>query len=234
MCDDWDDLIEYIVHKFLRFHTRQQNSDFDSVGSPKSSDVSHGSRWHGSEAVVDSHGDPPDQAQFLESLRAEGLQDDVEGLKCRLIELGFGEQLHGIQSALLTACSVRLGTYRGQEFKEPIACLSHEMNVACPMVPWTDLEAAALRSELYLFLLHRMGLLPENTVGLFPRIPHEWDADTLYSVALYLGPVEQQHVDFDLKNVHQVDLPLPNSADMPIGMNLSFTCFTVCDIFLKN
>jgi len=67
-----------------------------------------------------------------------------------------------------------------------------------------------------------MGLLPENTVGLFPRIPREWDADTLYSVALYLGPVEQQHVDFDLKNVHQVDLPLPNSADMPIGMTFSF------------
>jgi hypothetical protein len=66
--------------------------------------------------VVDSHADPPDQAQFLES--CEGLQEDVDGLKGRLIELGCGEQLHWIQSVLLTACSVRLSTYRGQEFKE--------------------------------------------------------------------------------------------------------------------
>ena len=93
------------------------------------------------------------------------------------------------------------------------------MNVACPMVPWTDMEAAGLRSEVFLFLLHRMGLLPASpAAGLYPRIPRDWDADALYSLALFFGPVLQQQVDFDLTRVHQVQLPIPDSmTDAPMN-----------------
>lgn len=80
------------------------------------------------------------------------------------------------------------------------------------------MEAAALRSEVFIFLLHRMGLLPATPhTGLYPRIPRDWDADALYSAALLFGPVLQQQVDFDLTRVHQVQLPLPNSPnDLPM------------------
>lgn len=81
------------------------------------------------------------------------------------------------------------------------------MNAPCSIVPWTEEEAAALNSELFLFLLHQMSLLPRADDGaLFPRIPNEWSVDTLYSVALFFGPVYQQKVDFDLTRVKKVDL----------------------------
>lgn len=122
-----------------------------------------------------------------------------------------------VQAALLTSCSARLGTYIGEEFRNPIASLSLKMNVSCPIVPWTEMEASALRSDIFLILLHRLGLLPPAPqTGLYPRIPREWSSDTLYSVALSFGPVEQQNVDFDLALVSKVELPIPSSlADMP-------------------
>jgi len=91
------------------------------------------------------------------------------------------------------------------------------MKVSCPIIPWTEIEASALRSDLFLFLLHRLGLLPPVPhAGLYPRIPSEWSTDTIYSVALSFGPIDQQKVDFDLSLVNKVELPIPNSlADMP-------------------
>ena len=122
---------------------------------------------------------------------------------------GLQKQLNWIQSSLLTLCSARLGTYAGQEFRQPIACLSIKMKAACPIVPWTEIEANGLRSEAFLFLLHRLGLLLPggSPVGLYPRIPCDWDSDTLYSVALMMGPVDQERVDFDLALVRKVQPP---------------------------
>ncbi len=79
------------------------------------------------------------------------------------------------------------------------------MNESYPIVPWTEVEASALRSELFLIFLHRIGLLPPAPT-LYPRVPHEWSANALYSVALVLGPVDQQKVDLDLARVSEVDL----------------------------
>lgn len=117
----------------------------------------------------------------------------------------------------MVSCSARLGTYNGQEFRNPIASLSRKMKVSCPIIPWTEVEASALRSDLFLFLLHRLGLLPPIPhAGLYPRIPPEWSTDTIYSVALSFGPIDQQKVDFDLSLVSKVELPIPSSlAEMP-------------------
>ena len=248
MCDDWDDLIEYVVQKFLR---NFQTSGSFEVESPQNRSLS-GSQ-EGSRSMESETQQPPD-AQTAEQPAGdddpffEVPPTDIESLKGRLmdsgsfffqfsicvcvllkftvpfLQIGFQKQLDWIQSSLLTACSARLGTYTGQEFRNPIACLSLKMNVSCPMVPWTEVEATALRSELFLFLLHRMGLLPPAPHNaLYPRIPHEWSADALYSVALFLGPVNQQNVDFDLTRVNKVDLPIPNaSVDMPMDGQCSY------------
>ncbi len=123
--------------------------------------------------------------------------------------LGYHEQLKWIQSSLLTACSARLGTYTGKEFCNPVVCLSLKLNVSCPVVPWTESEASALRSGLFRILLQRIGLiLPVNNFVLYPRIPRKWSADEVYSVALIFGPVGQKQVDFDLARVNKVKLPI--------------------------
>ena len=116
---------------------------------------------------------------------------------CQLI--GFQKQLDWIQSSLLTACAARMGIYSDKEFHHPITCLSIKLNVACPVVPWTEMEASALSSQPFRFFLHKLGLFPSTPhAEIYPRIPLEWSADTLYCVALSLGPVVQQQVDFDL------------------------------------
>ena len=146
---------------------------------------------------------------------------------CSWKSTGLQKQLYWIQSSLLTLCSARLGTYAGQEFRQPIACLSIKMNTACPIVPWTEMEANGLRSEAFLFLLHRLGLLLPggSPVGLYPRIPFHWDTDTLYSVALLLGPVDQERVDFDLALVRKVQAPFV-SADVTMeGQSFLFVYY---------
>lgn len=86
------------------------------------------------------------------------------------------------------------------------------MNVSCPIVPWTSSEALAFRSEQFLLLLDRIGLLSHD--GLYPRIPKDWSADTVYSVASFLGSVDQQLFDADKCGVKQINLPfLPLSPD---------------------
>ena len=91
-------------------------------------------------------------------------------------------------------------------------CLSLKMNVSCPIVPWTELEASALRSPLFLCLLHRVGLFPNSRRSfLYPRIPHKWSSDILYSVALLFGPVHQERVDFVLSRVTKINLLFADS-----------------------
>lgn len=108
--------------------------------------------------------------------------------------------MHWIQSSLLTACSARLGTYAGLEFRHhPVTCLSVRMNVSCPIIPWTEAEASALRSETFLCLLDHVGFFPVTAQGvLYPRIPREWSADTAFNIALLFGPISQEMVDFDM------------------------------------
>ena len=84
------------------------------------------------------------------------------------------------------------------------------MNCSCPIVPWTEVEASALRSELFLSFLDRLGLLPSTPLALYPRIPREWSANVIYSVALLLGPIDKQRVDFDLTRLSKIDRPLSN------------------------
>jgi timeless protein len=84
------------------------------------------------------------------------------------------------------------------------------MNVSCPIVPWTELEASTLRSKPFVSLLHHVGLSPYFRGSfLYPRIPHTWSADILYSVALFFGPVDQQRIDFDLSRVRKIKLLIP-------------------------
>lgn len=254
MCDDWDDLIEFVVQKFLR---NFQSSGCYEVESPhrslNESQDQEGSRSMESEpqqtfeASAEQRGSTSavgDDDPFFEAPPS-----DIETLRGRLMDsgsfnfgfllysgyvifigafvvdfTGFQKQLDWIQSSLLTACSARLGTYNGEEFRNPIACLSLKMNVSCPMVPWTEVEASGLRSELFLFLLHRMGLLPRAPhAALYPRIPREWSADSLYSVALFFGPIDQQKVDFDLSRVNKIELPIPISpVDLPMDGKFIF------------
>lgn len=241
MCDDWNDLIEFVVQKFLRnFNTRQDTSvSHESSESPSQSatdDSTHhctmesDQNFDVAENIADAPPAPPSPAPAdapdtldTNTPTYETTLLTVESLKGQLIDSGFENQLSWIQGSLLEMCSARLGTFIGREYQHPIASLSLEMNVACPIVPWTETEASGLKSEQFIYLLHRIGLLPANNSGLFPRIPCEWDCNALYTVALFFGPVDENTVDFDLNRVKEVNLPIPHLPDdLPMGLNVNW------------
>ena len=113
-----------------------------------------------------------------------------------------------IKECLLRFISARLGTIKGQESRYPIESLSNKMNVAisCPIIPRAEAEVSILRYEPFLILLKKVGLIPveSNKCFFYPRIPTEWSVDTIYSIALFFGPICKKDVDFDLKRVRKV------------------------------
>jgi len=250
MCDDWNDLIEFVVQKFLRnFNLRNETSRSGSkcsaspsqsiaVDSPQSA-METDQNSDATENIADPPPPPPSPPSspslaLADATDAGDVGDPtfptyesslltVESLKGQLMDSGFEKQLCWIQRSLLEMCSARLGTFQGREYQYPIATLCLKMNVACPIVPWTDTEALGLKSEQFIYLLHRIGLLPANNGGLFPRIPCEWDCNALYTVACFFGPVDETLVDFDLTRVKEVNLPIPQiSDDQPLGLNVNW------------
>ncbi len=81
-------------------------------------------------------------------------------------------------------------------------------NLACPILTRDAEDSSALRSDLFRFAMAQLNLYPSTPhTLLYPRIPPEWSADTLYTVARLLGPVRQRQVDFNLSSVKPVPLP---------------------------
>nr|CAH0110982.1 unnamed protein product [Daphnia galeata] len=202
MRDEWNDLIECVVQKSLR--NFQKRIRFNLETSPNSRNRSQDSACYLMDLLP---------MEYSEEVNVESIDQnhitDIELLVVQLKDSGFQKQLDWIQSSLLSACATRLGTFTGQEFRNPVTSLSFQMDLSCPVVPWTEMEASALRSELFVFLLFRIGLFPAQAV-LYPRIPCEWSPDTLYSVALLFGPVEQERIDFNLTLVKKIELYFPN------------------------
>ncbi|EFX87203.1 putative TIMELESS/TIM-1 protein [Daphnia pulex] len=215
MCDDWNDLIELIIKKSMR--SFQKSSIKETLRSnPNEPQEIKVSASHLTETLPLKYSNEIPESADKNHLSCQVPDTNNQSLLIQLKDSGFQKQLEWIQSSLLSACAVRLGTYSGQEFRHPITCLSFQMNLSCPLVPWTEVEASALRSELFLNLLFRIGLIPPSPQPvLYPRIPREWSPDTLYSVALLFGPVDQKRIDFDLTRVKKIELDLPN---LPINV----------------
>jgi hypothetical protein len=124
---------------------------------------------------------------------------------------GFQKQVEWIQSRLLSACSARVASITGQsvaQSSKSIYYVTLRCNSACPILPRDVEDSSALRSGLFRFAMTQLNLYPSTPhTLLYPRIPPEWSADTLYSVARLLGPVRQSQVDFNLSSVKPVPLP---------------------------
>lgn len=144
---------------------------------------------------------------------------------------GFQKQLDWIQSLLLTACSIRLGGTNA-EIRNPMTFL--KMRVSDSIFPCTDVQASALRSELFQFFLHRMGLLPRSHESHYPRIPIDWSVDKVCSAALLIGPVDPKRVNFDLTCIRKVKIPTKfhisdtSVIDMPIDGQYFEAIYSAC------
>ena len=78
MCDDWDDLIEYVVQKFLRnFHS---TGSAMVTGSSPDEDGAGGGRSRASNS--------PDHTHMHDDTFFDMTPPDIDSLRCRLLESG--------------------------------------------------------------------------------------------------------------------------------------------------
>ncbi|XP_046460181.1 protein timeless-like isoform X2 [Daphnia pulex] len=192
ICETWHSMIQCVVQTFIR---NQLSRGHQRTGAT--------SRLSESDQVNPSSSAEPHHVASNPYPVFRQPRTNIETLLVQLKNSGFQRQLDWIQYSLLTTCSAQLGTYDGQNFCNPIACLSRRKKISCPIVPWTEDEASALRSEIFVCLLQQLGLLPSafHDQGFYPCIPYNWSPDTVFRVALIFSPIEQTMVDFDLSLV---------------------------------
>ena len=72
-----------------------------------------------------------------------------------------------------------------------------------------------LQTEAFILLLHKLGFqLPADVGKVFPRIPHFWSADHVYSVAAKLGPIDTTKLPFSLEELERMAEEKTSSAEL--------------------
>merc|ERR1712066_360522 len=131
-----------------------------------------------------------------------------------------------LQQVLLAACRVKmypdeLEPGGADAPQEPIPFYYNKANQSIPLVPWNRLQYQGLQTEAFILLLHKLGFqLPADVGKVFPRIPHFWSADHIYSVAVKLGPVDTKKLKFSLEELERITAAASPSLTEPEAMPL--------------
>jgi len=105
--------------------------------------------------------------------------------------------------------------------QEPIPFYYNKANQSIPLVPWNRFQYQGLQTEAFILLLHKLGFqLPADVGKVFPRIPHFWSADHIYSVAVKLGPVDTKKLKFSLEELERITAAASPSLTEPEAMPL--------------
>merc|ERR1719392_45161 len=104
---------------------------------------------------------------------------------------------------------------------EPIPFYYNKANQSIPLVPWNRIQYLGLQTEAFILLLHKLGFhLPADVGKVFPRIPHFWSADHIFTVALKIGPVDTKKLKFSLEELERITAAASPSLTEPEAMPL--------------
>ena len=68
-----------------------------------------------------------------------------------------------------------------------------------------DRGRASKTIATFILLLHKLGFhLPADVGKVFPRIPHFWSADHIYSIALKIGPIDKENMKFTQEEMEKI------------------------------
>jgi len=135
---------------------------------------------------------------------------EIQVLKDCLVKQGRGSLITWLQEVLLVACRVKmfpsLLVPEGSNIPhEPIPFYFNKARQSIPLVPWNRNQYQGLQSETFILMLHKLGFhLPADVGKVFPRIPHFWSADHIYSVAVRIGPVAPHTLNFSLDDLEKM------------------------------
>jgi len=149
-----------------------------------------------------------------DSMDIGGQEKEIQVLKSCLVSQGKASLIPWLQEVLLDACRVKMYQFelepQGSDIpQEPISFYYNKAKQSIPLVPWNRFQYQGLQSEAFILLLHKLGFhLPADVGKIYPRIPHFWSADHIYSVATKLGPIPEGTLKFSLEELERItDLP---------------------------
>ena len=88
---------------------------------------------------------------------------------------------------------------------EPIPYYYNKAKQSIPLVPWNRNHYLGLQTEAFILLLHKLGFhLPADVGKVFPRIPHFWSADHIFTVAMKIGPIDTDKLKFSQEELEMI------------------------------
>lgn len=258
ICDDWADLIEFVIHKFINtprsipliLHSKevdvppsnhqknewnQENCDnlywyyiqsancVDPIGKVINLYTEAGICDKTRIGVIEQllKQDVINGLQYNELMKKEPIitnvkvenmkelpqsKDEIELLKEHLIKeekVGVGF-ITWLQKVLLETCYAKLFLHKKSNHTlEPVPHYSTILKEPVPIVAWSCEQKGFMQSQVFLLLLHKLGLhLPVDAGKVFARIPSNWSPQTLYETATRLGPIRKDWKKFDINTLN--------------------------------
>jgi len=135
---------------------------------------------------------------------------EIQVLKDCLVRQGKESLIPWLQDVLLNACRVKM--YPTSVLPEnsvyphePIPYYYNKAKQSIPLVPWNRIQYLGLQTEAFILLLHKLGFhLPADVGKVFPRIPHFWSADHIFTVALKIGPIDKDNLKFTQEELEKI------------------------------
>merc|ERR1719275_429212 len=156
-----------------------------------------------------SEGHMTDSDEAMETCE-EKRKSEIQVLKDCLVSQGRAALIPWLQQVLLAACRVKmypdeLEPGGSDAPQEPIPFYYNKANQSIPLVPWNRFQYQGLQTEAFILLLHKLGFqLPADVGKVFPRIPHFWSADHIYSIALKIGPINKENLKFSPEELDKI------------------------------
>jgi len=127
-----------------------------------------------------------------------------------LVKQGRESLIPWLQGVLLDACRVKMYPDSlcpvGSDYPhEPIPYYYNKSKQSIPLVPWNTIQSLGLQTEAFILMLHKLGFhLPADVGKVYPRIPHFWSADHMFTVALKIGPINRENLKFSTVELEKI------------------------------
>ncbi|XP_076323972.1 protein timeless-like isoform X1 [Tachypleus tridentatus] len=130
--------------------------------------------------------------------------DEIKQHVAKLCQAGLKQHVLWLQNLLLESCYVKLALWKNNtcDIEHPVPLYSTLLKQSIMIVAYSEAQEAALHSDSFIQLLHKLGFhLPADVGRAYPRIPCFWTADVLFTVATRLGPVDPGGIKFSLDSL---------------------------------
>ncbi|XP_013396878.1 protein timeless [Lingula anatina] len=146
---------------------------------------------------------------------------------------GKGHQVHlaWLQRVLLEVCYIKLGGKKIYgKVEEPILYFYVAQDKSVPVIPFSGAQEAILQDKAFRCLLLSLGIyLPEEGWQLYPRIPHFWNAENLFSKAKSLGTIPKGILKFHPDDIQSGKSDQLSSVESEPSMSTSLQGYKLTD-----